>query len=488
MSRVSKNRFRRSIRVSLALLSALGVGCGSSSTAPNAGTAGASAGGPALGGAGTAGSNATSAGGPGSSGSAGNAGQTGIAGASSSGGASGIAGNSASGGSGAGASAGGASATGGAAGENGASVCVAKTAVANMKLGWNLGNSLDVADASKSDTAVETAWGNPAVSAELMKAIAAAGFGAVRIPVTWIGRYGAAPNYTISPTFINRVDQVVKYALSAGLYVIINIHHDGGHNVTGRWLTLVDGSGQVTSANSTAVATQFKALWRQIATHFTAYGEHLIFEGMNEVMVDYNTPKPEYYTQINDLNQAFVDTVRESGGNNATRCLVVPGYNTNIEYTVAGFVLPKDTSTGKLILSDHFYDPYSFAGSAETHTWGAGNPGIDNWGQEDWVKTQMAKLKSTFADKGIPIILGEYGAVNQTGYESYRRYYSEYVTKAAHDAGITPFLWDNGGKGSGGEAFGMIDRANNTVLYPTLMQALTRAVSSSYTLAEVAKP
>jgi aryl-phospho-beta-D-glucosidase BglC (GH1 family) len=366
--------------------------------------------------------------------------------------------------------------------------CVAKTAVANMKLGWNLGNSLDVADPSKSDTAVETGWGNPAVTPELLKAVAAAGFGAVRIPVTWIGRFGAAPSYTISPTFIDRVEQVVKYGLDAGLYVIINLHHDGGNNVAGRWLTLVDASGQATSANSAAVSAQFIALWTQIAAHFKGYGDHLVLEAMNEVMVDYNTPKPEYYTEINDLNQAFVDTVRASGGNNATRCLVVPGYNTNIDYTVAGFVLPKDSSPGRLILSDHFYDPYSFAGSAETHTWGTGNPGVDSWGQEDWVKTETAKLKATFGDKDLPIILGEYGAVNQTGYENYRRYYVEYVTKAAHDAGITPFFWDNGGKGSGSDAFGLIDRTNNTMLYPTLMQALTRAVSSSYGLADVARP
>jgi endoglucanase len=360
--------------------------------------------------------------------------------------------------------------------------------VANMKLGWNLGNSLDATDASKADTVVETAWGNPLITPELLKAIAASGFGAVRIPVTWIGRFGPAPAYTISPAFMSRVEQVVKYALDAGLYVIINIHHDGGHNVSGRWLSLVDGSGQVTTANTNAVLAQFKALWTQIASRFTAQGERLILEGMNEVMVDYAAPKPEYYTVINSLNQTFVDTVRATGGNNATRCLVVPGYNTNIDYTVAGFVLPKDTSAGKLILSDHFYDPFTFAGSAETHTWGTGNPGIDNWAQEDWVKSQMAKLKSTFGDKDLPIILGEYGAVNQTGYENYRRYYTEYVTKAAHDAGITPFYWDNGGKGSGADAFGLIDRANNTVLYPAMMQALTRAVTSNYALGDVAKP
>lgn len=455
----------------------LALGCSSSKSSEAGGAGSTDQGGGAGGG--------TSGGGAGSI--AGGSSQSGAAAGTGPGGAAGVAGASSSAGNGAGGS-GGALAAGGAGGSSSNAECVAKTAVANMKLGWNLGNSLDVADASKSDTAVESAWGNPQISPELLKAVAANGFGAVRIPVTWIGRFGAAPSYTISQTFIDRVEQVVKYALAENLYVIINIHHDGGNNINGRWLTLVDSSGQVTAANSSAVLTQFKALWAQIAAHFKGYGEHLILESMNEVMVDYGTPKPEYYTQINDLNQAFVDTVRASGGNNATRCLVVPGYNTNIEYTVAGFTLPKDTSAGKLILSDHYYDPYTFAGSAETHAWGAGNPGIDDWAQEDWVRSQMAKLKATFLDKGVPMILGEYGAVNQAGYENYRRYYMEYVTKAAHDVGIAPFYWDNGGKNSGGEAFGLIDRSNNTVLYPTLMQALTRAVSSSYALADVAKP
>jgi len=149
---------------------------------------------------------------------------------------------------------------------------------------------------------------------------------------------------------------------------------------------------------------------------------------------------------------------------------------------------PKDTSTGKLILSDHYYDPWSFAGSASTHTWGAGNPGVDASGQEDWVQSQVAKLKSTFIDKGLPVIWGEYGAVNQTGYESYRRYYMEYVTKAVHDVGIVPFFWDDGSSGSGNDAFGLISRSDNSVMYPTILDAMKRAVTSSYTLADVAKP
>jgi endoglucanase len=380
---------------------------------------------------------------------------------------------------------GGATASGG---SSGTGVCVAATAVAQMKLGWNVGNSLDSVDASKSDTTVETAWGNPVITADLIKAVAMAGFGAVRIPVTWIGRIGAGPSYTISATFINRVEQVVKFVLDQNLYAIINIHHDGGYNVTGRWINVVDSSSQVTAANTNAVLSEFKAVWAQIADHFKSYGDHLLFESMNEVMVDYGTPKSEYYDVINALNQAFVDTVRAGAGYNPNRCLVVPGYNTNIDYTVAGFVTPKDNSSGKLILSDHYYDPYDFTGSANTHAWGTGNPGIDSWAQEDWVQSQVGKLKSTYIDKGLPMIWGEYGAVNQSGYENYRRYYIEYVTKAVHDAGIAPFIWDNGSTGSGSDAFGLINRSTYAVLYPTILDAMLRAVTSSYTLGDVAKP
>jgi endoglucanase len=387
----------------------------------------------------------------------------------------------------AGESAGGApTATGGA--SNPTSDCVAKTAVAAMKIGWNLGNSLDSADATRSDDRVETAWGNPIVTPELIDAVASSGFGVVRIPVTWIGRFGPAPDYAISPAFIARVEQVVGYVLDRGLYAIINLQHDGGEGVTGQWLSLVNDSGEVDAAHTAAVLDQFEKMWAQIADHFKDYGDHLLFESMNEIKVGYDKPLQSYYDQVNALNQAFVDTVRASPGNNRQRCLVVPGYNTNIDYTVAGFIAPTDPIAGKLILSAHFYDPWTFAGSGATHAWGAGNPGIDNWGQEDWVQTEVAKLKTTYIDKGLPVIWGEYGAVHQTGADNYVRYYLEYVTKAVHDAGITPILWDNGSTGSGEEAFGLVSRSNNQVLYPDHLAAIQRAVTSSYTLADIAKP
>jgi endoglucanase len=351
------------------------------------------------------------------------------------------------------------------------------------KLGWNLGNSLDVPDG-------ETAWGNPTVSPALLTAAAEAGFNLVRIPVTWSKHMGAAPDYVIDPSWLTRVDEVVSYAHAAGLYAIINVHHDGADGFKEvEWITLNDADGKTTDENNAAVRARFVTVWTQIARHFAGYGEELLFESMNEIHDGYGNPDPRHFGIINDLNQEFVKLVRASGGNNQKRHLVVPGYNTNIDHTLKGFKLPDDPTPNRLILSVHYYDPYLFALQAKTNTWGSASPGNkDNWGQEDFVVKQFDKVKATYVDQGIPVIIGEYGATHQEGFEDYRRYYMEYVTKAAVDRGIVPIYWDNGSKNSGGESFGLFDRGSNTVLHPHVMDAMKRAATSSYKLSEVALP
>jgi endoglucanase len=209
---------------------------------------------------------------------------------------------------------------------------------------------------------------------------------------------------------------------------------------------------------------------------------------MNEIHDGYGAPDPRHLEFINDLNQVFVNVVRGTGGNNAKRHLIVPGYNTNIDHTLTGFKLPTDTVANRLILSVHYYDPYLFALMAKTHTWGSASPGRDDWGQEDFVVKQFDKLKSTFVDRGVPVLLGEYGATHQEGFEDYQRYYVEYVTKAAVDRGILPVYWDNGGRGSGGEKFGIIDRNARLPLYPELIKAMQRAATNSYALGNIALP
>jgi aryl-phospho-beta-D-glucosidase BglC (GH1 family) len=323
----------------------------------------------------------------------------------------------------------------------------------------------------------------------LLQAVAAAGFDVVRVPVTWSLYLGAGPQYTIEASFAERVEQVVGYALDAGMHVIINLHHDGADGYDGvEWLTLNDASGSVTEANDAAVEAQFRAVWEQLAERFADHDHRLLFESMNEIHDGYDAPDPVYYTTINRLNQVFVDLVRASGGNNSTRHLVVPGYNTNIDYTLAGFEQPVDPTPNKLILSVHYYDPWSFAGEASTSAWGASSPGTDSWGQEDHVLAQFDALVESYVDNGLPMIIGEYGAVHSDGAEAYRRYYMEYVTKAARDRGIVPIYWDNGGTGSGPDNFGLLDRQTNASLHPQVLEAMLRAVTESYALSEVPLP
>lgn len=354
--------------------------------------------------------------------------------------------------------------------------------MAELKIGWNLGNSLDVPDG-------ETAWGNPPVTLEFLKKVRSAGFRLVRIPVTWTKRMGPGPNYAIEKSWMERVREVARDARTAGLYAIINVHHDGADGFEGvEWLTLNDVEGKTTDQNNALVTARFVALWEQIAASFSDFGEELLFESMNEIHDGYGPPDPRHMEFINELNQTFVRLVRASGGNNEERHLVVPGYNTNIEHTVTGFRAPEDSTKNRLILSVHFYDPYLFALQAKVHTWGADSPGRDDFGQEDHVDSQFDKIKTTFIDKGLPVLLGEYGATYQAGYEDYRRYYMEYVTRAAATRGIVPVYWDNGGKGSGAENFGLFDRNNGAVLHPKMLDAMMRAFRGGSNLTELEPP
>jgi len=344
---------------------------------------------------------------------------------------------------------------------------------AKLHLGWNLGNSLDVPTG-------ETAWGNPMARPELFVAVAKAGFNLVRIPVTWAQHLGPAPGYVIDPDWLARVEEVVGYARSAGLYSIINTHHEGG------WLALKDANGNTTPENNALVRAQFVSVWTQIAKYFANQGEELMFESMNEVHDGYGKADPRHIEIVNDLDQAFVNLVRASGGNNGKRHLIVPGYNTNIDETLKGFKLPTDSAKNRLILSVHCYDPYLYALMGQTHTWGRASPNRDDWGQEDYILAQFDKLKSRYVDQGVPVLIGEYGAVQQDGYEDYRRYYMEYVTKAAVDRGLVPVYWDNGDRG--GKGFALIDRGSNSVVQPKVMEAMLRAATSAYSLKDIALP
>ncbi|PTT84605.1 glycosyl hydrolase family 5, partial [Pelomonas sp. HMWF004] len=333
-----------------------------------------------------------------------------------------------------------------------------------MGAGWNLGNSLEAIGG-------ETAWGNPATTQTLMTAVKAAGFKTVRIPAAW-KQYADASD-TISATWLARVAQVVGYAQTAGLHVMLNIHWDGG------WM-------QPTFAAQAVANARITKFWTQIANHFKAYDDTLLFAGTNEVMVegDYSPPKAEYVTVQNGFNQAFVTAVRATGGNNAVRHLVVQGFNTDINHTVAFAVMPTDTARDRLMMEVHYYDPYNFTlnDKSTIWQWGAGatdakarEAGFD----EAWADAQFQKMKTAFVDKGIPVILGEFGAMRRTEYpgaEAYRLDWNRHVARAAWTRGAVPVYWD-AGAATENHSMGLFNRTTGAQVYPDIIKTLVEAAS-----------
>jgi len=357
--------------------------------------------------------------------------------------------------------------------------------VSSMKIGWNLGNTLD---AHNNLDPHETGWGNPRATQELMNGVAAQGFGAVRIPVTWGFTIIDEEDYLIETWWMNRVATVVDYVLKAGMKAIINIHHDGADSYY--WLSVknVDLSGP----NKTAIDEKFTAVWRQIAERFKDVGEDLLFEAFNELHDgSWGNGNAAQHRRVNELNQIFVDTVRSVGGKNSDRYLVIPGWVTRPSVTVSALVMPKDTIENRQIVAFHYYDPYDFSGSANFRTWGSKVNARGN-ANEGYLRNTFDSVRKRFVDNGIPVILGEYGAVNQSGDAfKYRKYYMEYVTKYAHDCKFIPFYWDNGGFGYGSEKFGLLNRADGTPYDSNareILAVMMKAVNEDYDISSIIAP
>ncbi|ETT57039.1 cellulase [Paenibacillus sp. FSL R7-277] len=356
--------------------------------------------------------------------------------------------------------------------------------VSEMGAGWNLGNSLE---ASVNGIPSETAWNNPTITPQLIQKVKAAGFKTIRIPVSYLNYIGSAPGYTINSAWLDRVKAVVDYAYNEGLYVVINIHGDGFNSVQGSWLL-------VNSGNQTAIKQKYQKVWQQIANKFASYGERLILESMNEVFDgNYNNPNLAYYANLNAYNQIFVDTVRQTGGNNSARWLLIPGWNTNIDYTAGnyGFVLPTDNyrsstipgSEKRIMISAHYYSPWDFAGeeSGNITQWGATatNPAKKStWGQEDYLNSQLQSMYNKFTTQGYPVVIGEFGSIDKSSYDSsnniYRAAYAKAVTATAKKYKAVPVYWDNGYNGQHG--FALFNRYNNTVTQQGIINAIMQGM------------
>lgn len=321
-----------------------------------------------------------------------------------------------------------------------------------IKLGWNLGNSLEVGSG-------ETAWGNPKTTKELITAVKNAGFSAVRIPCIWTAYASNDGTYKIQADRMARVKEVVDYCIDNGLYVILNTMHD--------WIDKFNykeyDENKVIEADN-----KIKIVWGQIADNFNEYGDKLLFAFANECDVP-RAAMPVFKR----FEQTFVDVVRKSGGNNLYRTLVVQCPMTDIDRAYQYMDLVTDPTPLSLMTEVHYYTPWSFCGVNEgTFFWGENYKiygQIEEGYQEDYVCSQFNKVREMFTSKGIPVVLGEFGAQYgnkvkledpelQAKAEESRAYFMQYVTEQAKNYGLIPFIWDDGWN------FPLMDRRNCKVI------------------------
>lgn len=331
--------------------------------------------------------------------------------------------------------------------------------VKEIKIGWNLGNTMD---ANGADTVMaETSWGNPKTTKELIDAVKTAGFNILRIPTTWESHLGPAPDYTIDPAWLDRVQEIVEYGISNDMFIIVNAHHE-------EWYF-------PSYENADTAKDMLAKVWKQIADRFENYDEHLIFEGLNEPRQkgtndEWNGGNAEGWDVVNQLNAVFVDIIRSSAGNNPIRHLMVTPYAASSSTRAWDtFIVPDDD---KVIVSIHAYTPYNFALNKQgTADWSASNVNdtkdIDNL---------MISINNKFLSNGIPVILGEFGAMNKNDNVEDRAAWAEYYVSKAQEKGIPCIWWDNGAFYGSGELFGLIDRFFYIWKSPEIIEAMMKVV------------
>lgn len=311
--------------------------------------------------------------------------------------------------------------------------------VKDMGVGINLGNTFESCGDwinGNSVTAYETAWGSPVVTEELIRGYAEEGFGALRVPVAWSNMM--AEDYTIHPDYIARVKEVVEWALEADLSVILNIHWDSGW-----WENF--------PTDKENCMAKYTAIWTQLCDAFGEYGDKLMFESLNEeagwssIWDRYSGTdegKQESYALVNEINQTFVDLVRNSGGKNAERHLLIAGYTTDITLTCDPLYQMPEDPQNHCALSVHYYTPATYCLLEADTDWGKARP---NWGSpRDYIELEnnMDMLYDTFVSQGVPVIIGEYGVAASNKTADNIRLFLTSVAAEACKRDICPVLWD----------------------------------------------
>lgn len=329
----------------------------------------------------------------------------------------------------------------------------------NLSSGWNLGNTLDAFTSQNNQPPMtqEMSWGNPKTTNEMIKLVSESGFDVLRVPVTWGKQLSPKPDYKINKLWLDRVQEVVDYGINNNMTVILNMHHE-------EWLF-------PSEENYAEASEKLKAIWIQIAERFAEYDDHLIFEGLNEprkigTNVEWTGGDPEGREIVMRLNSDFVKTIRNTGGNNKTRKLMVPAYAASSdEKALKDFVIPDDRN---IIVSIHAYTPYRFALSEEdVSEWSA-----DNKNDTRDIDELFKRIDKYFLSRGIPVILGECGARNKDNTEA-RVEWAKYYAGRGREYGVPCIWWDNGVWQGTGELFGLMDRRNVKWEFPDIVSAFT---------------
>ena len=351
----------------------------------------------------------------------------------------------------------------------------AQTWCKNVVMGWNLGNSLEA-------EGTETSWGNPATTADMIKAIKGEGFNAVRIPVRW-GQHCDMSTMTIDEKWLSRVKEIVDWCLAEDMYVIINTHHD-------LWLEHYP-----TNAKKTELNEKLGKLWTNIATAFADYDGRLAFAGLNEVNAEGDwglTPTQENYDVTNSFNQTFVDAVRATGGNNAQRNLIVQSYRCNPTMGLTNLVVPTDPTPNRLSVEFHYYDPYSYcSGAAGSYNyWGiafSDKGTVTPDGNEKSLANFFLTIREKWWEQGLGVVIGEYGCschyttADKATQEANMQYYMKCLVSEARKNGFAAFVWDNNAYGNGSEKFGIFDRKNGMkVRTPFFLDGIKEGSSTQY--------
>ena len=327
--------------------------------------------------------------------------------------------------------------------------------ISELTAGWNLGNTLDATGGSGLSS--ETSWGNPETTKEMMDTVKAAGFNIIRIPTTWARHLDDENN--IDPEWMDRVQEIVDFTIDENTYVIINLHHEEWNN------TFIE--------KKDATVEKMKKVWSQIAERFKDYDEHLIFEGQNEPRkkgtdLEWSGGDEECWEFVNATNMAFVETVRNSGGNNAKRHLMIPGYCATSD-PIGPKMIQLPENDDKIIVSVHAYTPYGFALSdtpSSKFSSKRKNATRD-------IDSLAEMLETSYINNNIAVIIGETGARNKDNLES-RVDWAGYYTARMRKSGITCIWWDNGSVKGNGENFGLLDRRTCTWHFPEVRDAFIK--------------